>query len=362
MKTVDLTNAPSTDFLTKTLFWSHYTMRHFVGPKYGYYGPKWALPILKHCERKTLQDSKTTGELPVRDVPRYRPEELTPEKFQQFFLKPNTPVVIEGLAKNWDAVKDWSAEFFSERYGDYNIPVRMIGDKLDETALKIVDMKLNKLVENINAGGKFYGANMADIFNDNKELREALDLNILTKYMISNKRAKIGSTQLFFSGGGTRSGFHCTGGINLFVMVAGHKEWTFVPPKYTMWMQPITRKDLFYSATPFDWKKPFDEIDAEGYPLYRYAPKFVANLYAGDVLFSPQWWWHAVNTSCTSLAVAVRAINKIVLGNVPYSFLWATSKEFRALVFEIMKTGWGSDKRSGARLAFEQEFVDKTTH
>ena len=81
----------------------------------------------------------------------------------------------------------------------------------------------------------------------------------------------------------------------------------------------------------------------------------------GDVLFSPQWWWHAVNTPEPAIAVATRSMNKFFIGNKPFAALWVTPKEFRRLFFTLMKTGWGSDAASGARLAYEEEFVDKVT-
>src|SRR5262249_43434025 len=151
---------------------------------------------------------------------------------------------------------------------------RIKSDALTDQGLLIRDMTVADLVDNMDAGGKYMGGNLEDIFNDNPELRQALDIPTLTRYAVSNKRAKIGSTQLFMSGAGTRSGFHCTNGINLFVQVYGHKEWTFVSPWFSKWMYPITRKDMFYAGTLFDWKKSFDELAADGYPLYRYVPKF----------------------------------------------------------------------------------------
>lgn len=361
MNTVDLSAAPSTDLFTRARFWGYYVLRHYMGAKHGEYGPEKWQGTLKGLEDSMLEQAKKGEEVTESEVPRYSASELTPEKFQEIFLKSNTPVVIDGLATEWDACKEWSPAWFADRYGDYSIPVRSKGDAIDETSLQIVDMTLKELVGNIDQGGKWFGANMADIFNNNPELRAALDLDVLSEYGVSNKKSKIGSTQLFLSGPGTRSGFHCTGGINLFVMVYGHKEWTFVAPEHSRFMYPITRKDMFYAASPIDWKKPYDEIEADGHPLYRYVPKFVANLKAGDVLFSPQWWWHAVDTTTPGIGVATRAMNEFMIGNKVFASMWCSSKEFRQLVFEILKHGWGSDAKSGARLAFEQDFVDKTT-
>ena len=92
---------------------------------------------------------------------------------------------------------------------------------------------------------------------------------------------------------------YCTNGINLFVQVYGNKEWTFVDPKFTKWMYPVTRKDMFYAASYLDWRKDVKGQEEDGYPLYKYVPKFKTLLQPGDVLFSPQWWWHALPSAAT---------------------------------------------------------------
>ncbi|MGE3808161.1 MAG: cupin-like domain-containing protein [Gemmataceae bacterium] len=359
---VDETGAPRCGLGTGFLYWSYYLARHYLfGPKYGHFGPQRLLGYQKWLEKRIEKQSERTGEIPVRPVPRIPAEHLSAEEFQRVYLTSNTPVVIEGLAKDWDSVKTWSPHWFKDNYGDYKIPVRIKADALDSSGLVIRDMSVAELVDNLYAGGKFMGGNLEDIFNDNPHLRDALDIPLLTKYAVSNKHAKIGSTQLFMSGPGTRSGFHCTNGINLFVQVHGNKEWTFVNPRFSKWMYPITRKDMFYAGTLFDWKKAYEELEKDGYPLYKYVPKFQTLLQPGDVLFSPQWWWHAVNTPTPTVAVATRTMNRFFFANRVFSGIWLTSKEFRRLLFHTVKTGWGSDRSSGARLAFEEDFVNKTT-
>lgn len=353
---------PSAEVLTSFLYWSYYILRHQLGPKAGLYGPQKGLPYLKYLERQILKASKRSGEVKAKPVPQIKVEDLSGNLFQETFLKQNFPVVIRGMAKDWEAVKRWSPNFFKEKYGKEVIPVRVKADKLDDSGLKIADKTVTELVDNINAGGNFFGANMEDIFNHNPELRDALDLKTLKDYACQHKNSKVSSTQIFMSGGGVKSGFHCTGGINLFVMVYGKKEWTMVSPQFSMWMQPVTRKDMFYAASYLDWKAPYEVQEKQGFPLYRYVPKYVTVLEPGDVLFSPQWWWHAVDTPEPAIGVATRAINKFIFGNPVFSWIWVTSKEFRRLFFHFVKTGWGTDQVSGARLAFEEDFVNKVTH
>lgn len=357
-------DTPRVDPATSFLFWAYYNIRHWIGPQNGglYYGPKAGLGFLKWLEKRILEQSIPYGEVPAVPVPRVKVEDLSPEDFKRIHLASNTPVVIEGMAKDWRAVKEWSPLFLKGRYGKEVIPVRVRGDAIDESSLRIRDTTLAELVDDIYSGGKLFGANIEDVFNHNPELREALDIKMLTDYGCEGKHSKIGSTQYFISGGGTRSGLHCTGGINLFVQIYGRKEWTLVSPKFSKWLYPATRKDMFYAASPIDWKRSYEELDRLGWPLYKYIPKYVTMLEPGDVLLSPQWWWHSIYTPEPAIGVATRAMNRFILGNKVFSWMWVTSPQFWKLVSHLVKTGWGSDASSGARLAFEAEFVDKATH
>jgi hypothetical protein len=162
---------------------------------------------------------------------------------------------------------------------------------------------------------------------------------------------------MFLSGAGTRTGFHCAGGPNLFVMVHGRKSWTLVPPADSLCMRPIARADMFYSASAVDTRWSDAELEREGFPLYRHATRLTAELAPGDALFVPQWWWHSVETTAPSIGIASRTINSFFQGNALYSALWVTSAVFRRAMTTIVRTGWGSDAATGAKLAFRPERV-----
>lgn len=359
--TIDISSSPKVNRVTALRYWSHFLYRYyFVGrTQHGPYGTLKCAETTKKIEERVKTQSMPYGDAPTLPIPELTVDDISPEEFHEIYLKPNTPVVFRGMAKHWEAVKSWTPEFFSSNYGDELVSTRVRANELNEEAYRYVDIPLSEVVENIKNGGTYYPGHTEDLFNRNPTLRNALDLTTMGKYL-STRDKRIMSTQLFLSGGGVRSGWHATGGPNLFTMVYGRKEWTLVHPKHSMWMHPITRKDMFYTATMLDWNKSNDEIEADGYPLYRYIPKFTAVLEPGDVLFSPHWWWHCVNTPEPSIGIASRAINKLVMGHELFSLMWITSSRFRKTLWTCLNDGWGSDAASGAKVAFEfdqEEFI-----
>ncbi|MDO8578125.1 MAG: cupin-like domain-containing protein, partial [Dehalococcoidales bacterium] len=246
--TVDINSAPQIDLQTRISYWTNFLHRYyFLGrKKYGAYGSEASMQRLRKIETQIKEQSLPYGDAPTLPVPELRIEDITPEEFHRVYLEQNTPVVFKGMAKEWAAVKNWSPEFFAKEYGDEKVSTRVRANELNEEALRYLDLPLSEVVENIKQGGTYYPGHTEDLFNRNPELRNALDLKTLGEYL-STRDKRIMSTQLFLSGGGVRSGWHCTGGPNLFTMVQGRKEWTLVHPNHSMFMHPITRKDMFYA-------------------------------------------------------------------------------------------------------------------
>lgn len=357
-KTIDTSHDPHVNAMHCFFYWAAFVFRHYAyGGRKGIYGPGYLKRFFENLESRIDKQCRRYGPAPILEVPEVRGQDIGVEEFQKIYLSSNTPVLIKGMAKDWPAVKNWSLDYFKQNYGHEVVPTRLRGNELNEEALRYVDMPLAKLIDNIYEGGYFFSGHVEDIFNRNPHLREEINVPILQKYLCVGKISKIMSTQTFISGPGTRSGFHCTGVPNLFIMVHGVKEWTFVNPKHSLFMYPAARKDMFYSMSEIDWNQSYEDLDKAGFPLYKYIPKYFARLEAGDVLFSPQWWWHAINTTAPSIGVATRCVNKLILGQKLFSLMWITSKEFRRLAFNVLRTGWGTDRYSGAKLAFEEEFV-----
>ena len=82
--------------------------------------------------RKILKDYKRYGK-PKGYItpPRFKASEIDSERFKEIAIKTNSPVIIEGFAKNWDCTKKWSPKYLKDNYKDEVVPVRRESDRLD---------------------------------------------------------------------------------------------------------------------------------------------------------------------------------------------------------------------------------------
>jgi hypothetical protein len=252
------------------------------------------------------------------ELTRWHPRDATPAEFQRW-AKEHGPLVVEGLALDSEACKQWSIDYFRDHYGD----IELLITNPDQS---IAPGKLRGVLDDITADKvtRQYVQNTADIFNQCPELEAQLPLELL-KTFVGNLGTYSGS-QLFLGGKNTGTSYHCASNFNCFVMVHGEKEWRFVDPRYTAWMYPFMPPSGLFSFSPVP---PFDPSDR--FPLYRRIPKLKTVLKPGDVLVNPPWWWHAVkNTTPTSIGVATRWVTGSELSNNRYfDFLSFLSRDAR---------------------------------
>jgi hypothetical protein len=229
-------------------------------------------------------------------------------------------------------------------------------------------MPLAEMVANIQSNGEYYANNLEDLFNEHPEFRDDLLLREIEVYSRAAPKVDPGatkgwrlprwgevlSTQIFISNANGRTGYHCAAGGNFFLQVYGRKRWVFVNPRHTPFMYPVIRKDFIYSGSPVDVRMDSEEQTRAGYGLYNLIPKYEAVLEPGDVLYSPQWWWHTVDNLSLSIGVAMRFRTGAFAENPIYSAMTGLSPHMLRHLLRIFRTGWGSDA-TAARTIFERE-------
>lgn len=249
-------------------------------------------------------------------IPTYQMNEINDAKVEEL-IKKKEPFIVKNFFADSYAVDNWSLDYFVEKYGD--IPV-LCGDP-DQN---IHGFQALKSVRE----GDTYIRNVESLFLQAPELVKHLELERLGTYKFDQNNW-LHSIQLFISNSmRARSAYHNAKMDNFFIMVHGKKKWWFVNPVYTHVMKPYFNKGMGY----FESRVGNPEEANPDIPLYHHLPVMEGELEAGDLLFSPPLWWHAVkNTTPDNIAIATRWYPSALETYYPLSLLQIFNHRFMSI-------------------------------
>lgn len=237
---------------------------------------------------KQFQDAGYTSAERETPIPEYDWKNGNPQEFYDLFVRKPHPVILRGFMKDTDLLKDLSWDTVLERFGEEDVFLTK----------KELDGYPGKLKEVNNP--KVYLHNSECLFNKYPEMRDLFQYDRLEEFL----KMKVGYEQMFVGRQGTGTPFHNAAVYNMFYQIDGTKKWWFIDPYDTYLAYPIVI--LGKAASIIGCLFPY-EYNVEAFPLFKYCPVYAAEVHAGDVLFNPPWWWHAIkNVSETSVGVASR--------------------------------------------------------
>ncbi len=272
-------------------------MDHFLGRKRAY---KLTLKNRRKFYKKLGQRLKQRGIGKV--IPIERRTGLSLEEFQNEYVKKGKPVVLEGLAKNWDCVKNWSLDYFKNLHGgDEIVMVDQVNieNPYEKTTLAEVIDDIKK------GGGKYY--RFYPLLERHPE--HILDFDYSWLRARRNRMTVFEAFQVFIGGDKTITPLHNANQCNLFTQVVGEKEWRLYHHHDTAIIDPNPARNVYRDA-PFKKEKgPFDPFNPdyeEQYELFKYIDSYSVLLKPGDVLWNPPYYWHAVRNKGVSIGVGYR--------------------------------------------------------
>jgi hypothetical protein len=219
-----------------------------------------------------------------QSVPRVRAEDLSRERFEQEFLKPNKPVIIQGLLKDSTAFQKWSLDFFRKEMGDLEVGLL---DKIpgkEDRSFKSPDlyMKFGEYLDLIEREPTNKRIFLFNIFKERPELKQDVKFPDIVKRW--NKKFRF----TFFGGKDSVVRIHQDMDMaNVFLtQFQGEKRVILFPPEYS---------DLLYRY-PFSVHSSVDveHPDYEQYPALKYVRGQQAVIGNGDTLFIPSGYWHHI--------------------------------------------------------------------
>ena len=186
-----------------------------------------------------------------------RRQGLELKEFREYYLKKGIPVVMEGAAKEWTCVKEWSFEYFKKLHG--NDEILLV--QLQKEGYPYETITLGEVIENMSSGGdKYY--RFYPLLERHPEHIKDFDYKWLLS--LKNNVNWFEAFQVFIGPKSSATGLHNAGSCNVFVQVYGKKHWKLYPPYYTMIIDPNPVKNVYrHAPMRSDKGLPFDPFNPD---------------------------------------------------------------------------------------------------
>jgi len=225
-----------------------------------------------------------------KTTPVKRVETISKEEFVANHYKPQVPVLISGLTKDWPAYKKWTLDYIQKRAGDQIVPLydnEPAKDKESVYAPK-KEMKLADYIEILKT--------------------EPTDLRIffyeILKKMPDGLKFFKKLPALFFGGGKSKVFMHYDIDLpdSMHFHFDGHKSVTLFSPEQTKYLYRVPYS--IHNLEAIDMDNP----DFEKYPALQYAEGIQCDMKHGDALYMPSGYWHFIKYLDGGFSMTLRAL------------------------------------------------------
>lgn len=232
---------------------------------------------------------------PPKQIPRV--EHISEADFVEEYVRKGRPLVITGLASNWEAVNKWNVNFLKQEAGGIDITCIDVKDHICDVNLEkgaiIKTMKLADASDQFTSNEKRNGIAIATTDDHFSDL-------LKSHYHIPSlcRNGKYLRTRFFISGVGTTTWMHQDLFENLYTIVDGSKRIILFEPDESVY--PHSR----FSKLPNHAKTNPDSIDVERFPKMKEAQPYIVELKKGETLFIPSFWWHYLKNTNDTIAIS----------------------------------------------------------
>lgn len=234
----------------------------------------------------------------VEDVPRVKT--ISRQDFVQNYLKPQKPVVIEQLTKDWGAYDKWNFDYIDKVAGDKTVPLydnRPVteDDKFNEPHAK---MKMHDYIELLKRKPTDYRIFLYSLLKEVPSLQE--DFNYPDIGLKLLKKLPF----MFF--GGTDASVFIHYDIDyaniLHFHFQGEKQCLLFPPSETKHLYKVPH--ALISLEDINFSNP----DLDKWPALKKAQGLVADLSHGEALYMPEGYWHYMQYKTPGFSISLRSL------------------------------------------------------
>jgi hypothetical protein len=234
----------------------------------------------------------------------------TVKEFAQYIIK-NQPVIITGVANQWQACVNWSPESFTTMFGDLTVPLRASDNEIDlffgeDSQQKFLHFsEYIDLILNCDYSDKrppYFG----NIYLNDPEIQPIVEPIIedfdFPNYFTDSSRNDL---HLWIGAANQKSTIHNDNYQNLNAQIYGKKTFLLFSPEQHQFLYPVKIDDELWSS-PIDPQNP----NLAKYPLFNQTSCIEAILQPGEILFIPVFWWHQARAITTAINLNMWAFTK----------------------------------------------------
>lgn len=232
---------------------------------------------------------------PVRRV-----NNISKADFIKYYYKPQIPVLISGLTKDWPAYEKWKLDYIQERAGDQVVPLYNNEPAKDKENVyaSVKEMKLYDYIVLLKTEPTDLRIFFYNILKKMPQLLKDFEYpDIGLKFF---KRLPV----LFFGGGKSKVFMHYD------IDLPDSMHFHFDGDKVVNLFSPAQTKYLY--KVPFSIHNlediDMDNPDFEKYPALQYAERIRAEMRHGDALYMPSGYWHSIRYLNGGFSMTLRAL------------------------------------------------------
>lgn len=232
-----------------------------------------------------------------KPIPIVDGQKISREEFEKNYVKPQKPVILRGLWKQYPAYAKWNYAFFKTTMGDVEVGLYSSSkaDPSKTMSEPTVKMKFSEYLQLIEKEPTDLRLFLFPIFKYKPELLKDFDYPAITKNYVK-------LPFMFFGPKNAITRMHQDIDMsNVFLtQFEGKKRVVLFPPD---------QSDLLYRL-PFNVHTTvdIDKPDYKEYPALKYVKGLTGILEYGDTLFMPSGYWHHIEYVEGGYGLSVRSL------------------------------------------------------
>ncbi|QNJ97795.1 cupin-like domain-containing protein [Constantimarinum furrinae] len=235
----------------------------------------------------------------IRTVPIPRVKRISKKEFTETYYKPQRPVIIEDLTKDWPAYTKWNLNYIQEHAGDQIVPLYNNEPTKGHTksVVPAKKIKLYDYIEILKSGPTDLRMFFYNLLKKMPELEKDFSYpEIGLKFF---KKLPV----MFFGGEGSKVLAHYDMDMADLVHFHFHgdKSVTLFAPDQAKYLYKVPF--TVHNLETIDMENP----DFEKYPALQNVVGLSAQMKHGDALYMPSGYWHYITYLNAGFSITLRA-------------------------------------------------------